>query len=71
LKKVSKDEYDNLMKKLTKFTEEEVNEMVKAWNNIETINIFYRIVHFNNEINRCQMNISVLNERLESVRKNR
>lgn len=45
--------------------------MVKAWNNIETINIFYRIVHFNNEINRCQMNISVLNERLESVRKNR
>lgn len=44
--------------RLIECREDDVQQFVASWkNNLQAINLFYRIIHFDMEINRCLQNM--------------
>lgn len=55
---MSKAEYEKLKMKIMDCREDEVESFVQGWKgNIEGMNLFYRIIHFDMEIRRCEANL--------------
>ena len=72
LKILPKKEYEKLKAKLVECGEDEVQEFVANWkNNLKAINLFYRIIHFEMEIKRCQSNIQTIKEKVLQIKKNK
>jgi hypothetical protein len=46
--------------------EDEVEGFVQGWKgNLEGMNLFYRIIHFDMEIRRCESNLKQIEEKLQ------
>lgn len=58
LKMMGKPEYEKLKMKIIDCKENEVEGFVQGWRgNLEGMNLFYRIIHFDIEIKRCDANL--------------